>query len=48
MIIGDLMNNDEKLYLVQDDIEGPLDDEINLTEDEMKHVEELKKKYEIK
>ena len=42
------MNNDEKLYLVQDDIEGPLDDEINLTEDEMKHVEELKKKYEIK
>lgn len=40
--------DDNKKYLVQDDSDGTCDENINLTEEELKHVEELKKKYGIK
>ena len=39
---------DKKEYLVQDDSEGPYEDDINLTDEELKHVEDLKKQYGLK
>lgn len=41
------MDND-KLYLIQDDSDGTCDENITLTDKELEHVEELKKKYQIK
>lgn len=42
------MEEEQEIYLVQDDTAGPLDDEINLTEKEKKRIEDIKKKYGIK